>query len=66
MSQSVELRNSSSIFLSNKDYELPMDRKMRSTLNWLEGNQRQVSPKVGALDTRDYSIRKPLMKIGKN
>lgn len=39
---------------------------MRSTLNWIESNQREVSPKVGALETRDYSIRKPLLKIGKN
>lgn len=28
--------------------------------------QRDVSPKVGALETRDYTIRKPQLKIGTN
>ena len=39
---------------------------MRSTLGWISKYQRDVSPKVGAQDIRDYSIRKPLLKIGKN
>ena len=39
---------------------------MRSTLNWMESFQRDVSPKVGSLPTRDFSIRKPLLKVGKN
>ncbi len=39
---------------------------MRSTLNWMEANQRDVSPKVGSTNFRDYTIRKPLLKVGKN
>jgi len=37
---------------------------MKSTLNWIEEYKRDVSPKVGALDTRNYEVRKPLLKIG--
>jgi hypothetical protein len=33
--------------------------------NSLEIGHNQVSPKVGSLETRDYTIRKPLLKIGK-
>jgi len=40
-----------------------MERKLRSTLNWTIENQRDISPKVGSLPVRDYSIRKPLLKI---
>ncbi len=53
-------------FFIKIDYDLPVDKRMRSTLNWMEASQRDVSPKVGALETRDYSIRKPLLKVGKN
>lgn len=32
----------------------------------LRNNKSQISPKVGALDIRDYTIRKPVLKIGSN
>ncbi len=66
MSQSIELQHSKSFLFGNiLDFYTPIETKMRSTLNWMEAYQRDVSPKVGALERRDYTIRKPLLKVGK-
>lgn len=32
----------------------------------IRNNKSEVSPKVGSVDYRDYSVKKPLLKIGSN
>jgi hypothetical protein len=61
-------KSSSSYFIvdnfgASSSHSSVMERKLKSTLNWTQENQRDVSPKVGALTTRDYTIKKPLLKI---
>lgn len=31
---------------------------------WLSANKSEVTPKVGSVEGRDYSVRKPMLKIG--
>lgn len=37
----------------------------RKTLGWIEHNQKEIPDKVGAVNFRDFSIKRPLLKIGR-
>jgi hypothetical protein len=62
----MNMRNSTDFSRQNSSFRTGYSSTLRSTLAHSLTFQPEVAEKVGSIDRRDYTIRRPLLKIGRD